>query len=93
MVPAISPTICGHADSTLMQQVYPRMAARDFAPRGYARQMLKDLEMVNELAAKLHAPLPMMAEALSLYRLLVHLGHSEVDTSGIFKLYEKEEGK
>src|SRR3954462_818456 len=83
----------GHADSTLMQQVYPRMAARDFVPRGYARQMLKDLEMVNELAAKLHAPLPMMAEALSLYRLLVHLGHSEVDTSGIFKLYEKEEGK
>ena len=31
--------------------------------------------------------------ALSLYRLLVHRGHSEVDTSGIFKLYEKEEGK
>ena len=83
----------GHADSTLLQQIYPRMTARDFAPRGYARQLLKDLEMVNELAAHLHAPLPMMAEALSLYRLLVHLGHSEVDTSGIFKLYEKEEGK
>ena len=83
----------GHADSTLLQQIYPRIAARDFAPRGYARQMLKDLEMVNELAAKLHAPLPMMAEALSLYRMLVHRGHSEVDTSGVFKLYEKEEGK
>jgi 3-hydroxyisobutyrate dehydrogenase-like beta-hydroxyacid dehydrogenase len=83
----------GHADSTLLQQIYPRMAGRDFAPRGYARQMLKDLEMVNELAGKLHAPTPMMAEALSLYRLLVHRGHSEVDTSGIFKLYEKEEGK
>jgi len=83
----------GHADSTLLQQIYPRMAGRDFAPRGYARQMLKDLEMVNELAAKLHAPLPMMAQALSLYRLLVHLGHSEVDTSGVFKLYQKEEGK
>src|SRR5688572_25163615 len=83
----------GHADSTLLQQIYPRIAARDFAPRGYARQMLKDLEMVNELAAKLHAPLPMMAEALSLYRMLVHRGHSEVDTSGVFKLYEKEKGK
>jgi 3-hydroxyisobutyrate dehydrogenase-like beta-hydroxyacid dehydrogenase len=83
----------GHADSTLLQQIYPRMAGRDFAPRGYARQMLKDLEMVNELAAKLHAPLPMMAEALSLYRLLVHLGHAEVDTSGVFKLYQKEEDR
>ena len=83
----------GHADGTLLQQIYPRMAARDFAPRGYARQMLKDLEMVNELAGKLHAPTPMMNEALSLYRLLVHRGYSEVDTSGIFKLYETEEGK
>jgi 3-hydroxyisobutyrate dehydrogenase len=83
----------GHADSTLLQQIYPRMAARDFAPRGYARQMLKDLEMVNELAARLHAPTPMMGEALSLYRMLVHRGHSEVDTSGVFKLYDKEEGK
>jgi 3-hydroxyisobutyrate dehydrogenase-like beta-hydroxyacid dehydrogenase len=83
----------GHADSTLLQQIYPRMSGRDFAPRGYARQMLKDLEMVNELAAKLHAPLPMMAQALSLYRLLVHLGHSEVDTSGVFKLYQKEEDR
>ena len=81
----------GHADSTLLQQIYPRMAARDFVPRGYARQMLKDLEMVNELAAKHHTPLQMMAEALSLYRLLVHLGHSEIDTSGIFKLYEPRE--
>jgi 3-hydroxyisobutyrate dehydrogenase-like beta-hydroxyacid dehydrogenase len=83
----------GHADSTLLQQIYPRIATRDFVPRGYARQMLKDLEMVNELAAKLHTPLPMMAEALSLYRLLVHLGHSEIDTSGIFKLYEPREEK
>lgn len=84
----------GHADSTLLQQIYPRMAGRDFVPRGYARQMLKDLEMVNELAAKLHAPLPMMGEALSLYRLLVHVGYSEVDTSGVYKLYEpREEGK
>jgi len=83
----------GHADSTLLQQIYPRMAGRDFAPRGYARQMLKDLEMVNELAARLHAPTPMMGEALSLYRLLVHLGHSEVDTSGVFKLYQKEEDR
>jgi 3-hydroxyisobutyrate dehydrogenase-like beta-hydroxyacid dehydrogenase len=83
----------GHADGTLLQQVYPRMAQRDFAPRGYARQLLKDLEMVNELAGGLHAPAPMMGEALSLYRMLVHLGHSELDTSAIFKLYEREESK
>ena len=43
----------GHADGTLLQQLYPRMAARDFAPQGYARQLLKDLEMVNEFAGGL----------------------------------------
>jgi 3-hydroxyisobutyrate dehydrogenase-like beta-hydroxyacid dehydrogenase len=79
----------GHADGTLLQKLYPRMAARDFAPQGYARQLLKDLEMVNEFAGGLKAPVPMTGEALSLYRMLVHLGHSELDTSAVFKLYER----
>jgi 3-hydroxyisobutyrate dehydrogenase len=81
----------GHADGSLLQKLYPRMAKRDFAPQGYARQLLKDLEMVNEFAGGLKAP--MMGEALSLYRMLIRLGHSELDTSAIFKLYEKEEKK
>jgi len=81
----------GHADGSLLQKLYPRMAKRDFAPQGYARQLLKDLEMVNEFAGGLKAP--MLAEALSLYRMLVRLGHSELDTSAIFKLYEKGERK
>jgi 3-hydroxyisobutyrate dehydrogenase-like beta-hydroxyacid dehydrogenase len=80
----------GHADGTLLQKLYPRMAARDFAPQGYARQLLKDLEMVNEFAGGLKAPVPMAGEALSLYRMLVHLGHAELDTSAVFKLYERD---
>ena len=80
----------GHADGTLLQKLYPRMAARDFAPQGYARQLLKDLEMVNEFAGALKAPVPMTGEALSLYRMVVHLGHAELDTSAVFKLYERE---
>jgi 3-hydroxyisobutyrate dehydrogenase len=80
----------GHADGTLLQRLYPRMAARDFAPQGYARQLLKDLEMVNEYAGALHAPVPMTGEALSLYRMLIHLGHAELDTSAVFKIYERD---
>ena len=70
----------GHADGTLLQRLYPRMVTRDFAPQGYARQLLKDLEMVNEYAGGLKAPVPMTGEALSLYRMLIHLGHAELDT-------------
>ncbi|HVE48184.1 MAG TPA: NAD(P)-dependent oxidoreductase [Casimicrobiaceae bacterium] len=79
----------GHADGTLLQRVYPRMAARNFAPQGYARQLLKDLEMVNAYVGDLKAPAPMTGTALSLYRLLILLGHSELDTSALFKIYER----
>jgi len=34
----------------------------------------------------------MAAEALSLYRMLVHRGHAELDTSAVFKLYERDDG-
>ncbi len=79
----------GYADSSMLQRVYPRMLARDFAPQGYVRQLLKDLEMVNEFAGGMKVPAPMMGEALSLYRMLAHLGHTELDTAAILKLYEK----
>ena len=79
----------GHADGSLLQRIYPRMVKRDFAPQGYVRQLLKDLEMVNEFAGALKAPTPMMGEALSLYRMLAHLGHSELDSVAVLKLYER----
>jgi 3-hydroxyisobutyrate dehydrogenase-like beta-hydroxyacid dehydrogenase len=80
----------GHADGTLLQKLYPRMAKRDFAPQGYARQLLKDLEMVNGFAGGLKAPAPMAGEALSLYRMLVRRGYAELDTGAVFKLYEPD---
>jgi 3-hydroxyisobutyrate dehydrogenase len=79
----------GHADGTLLQKNYPRMAARDFAPQGYARQLLKDLEMVSAFAGALKSPMPMTGEALNLYRLLVHLGHAEADTTAIVKVFDR----
>lgn len=79
----------GHADSPLLQRNYPRMAARDFAPQGYARQMLKDLEMVSAFAGSLKSPMPMTGEALNLYRLLIHLGHAELDTTAIVKVFDR----
>jgi len=79
----------GYADSAMLQKVYPRIVARDFTPQGYARQLLKDLEMLNGFAGGLKAPLPMAGQALSLYRMLVHLGYAELDTAAVFRLYER----
>jgi 3-hydroxyisobutyrate dehydrogenase len=81
----------GHADSTLLQKLYPRMAARDFTPQGYAGQLLKDLAMVVAFSGELKARVPMTDEAFGLYRLLVERGHAELDTAAVVKVYEGED--
>jgi 3-hydroxyisobutyrate dehydrogenase len=78
----------GYADSNLMKTYWPRMVARDFAPRGYVRQLLKDLEMVSAWSGGLEATTPMLKQALFLYRELGRRGHSELDTSALLKLYD-----
>jgi 3-hydroxyisobutyrate dehydrogenase len=78
----------GYADSNLMKAYWPRMVERDFAPRGYVRQLLKDLEMVSKWAAGLEATTPMLTQALFLYRELAKRGHTDLDTSAIRKLYD-----
>jgi 3-hydroxyisobutyrate dehydrogenase-like beta-hydroxyacid dehydrogenase len=80
----------GYADSNLMKAYWPRMVERDFAPRGYVRQLLKDLEMVSAWAGNLRASTPMLQSALSAYRELKKQGHSELDTSAVVKLYVQE---
>ena len=78
----------GYADSNLMKAYWPRMVQRDFAPRGYVRQLLKDLEMVAKWAGGLDATTPMLAQSLFLYRELAKRGHAELDSSAIRKLYD-----
>jgi len=77
----------GYADSNVMKAYWPRMVQRDFAPRGYVRQLLKDLEMVSAWAGGVRARTPVLDSALSAYRELKKQGYSELDTSAIVKLY------
>jgi 3-hydroxyisobutyrate dehydrogenase-like beta-hydroxyacid dehydrogenase len=77
----------GHAGSNLLPVLFERMIARDFAPKGYARQILKDLEMLHDAAGARHLAMPMLAQALTLYRLLIAQGKSELDGSAILTLY------
>lgn len=78
----------GHAGSNLLGSLYPRMQDRDFRPLGFARQVLKDLDMVQDFAKSLKTPTPMAAQAANLFRLLVSRGHGELDGAAIFKLYD-----
>ncbi len=78
----------GHAGSNLLNAAFPRMIARDFAPKGYARQILKDLDMLHDLAKGLGTPTPMSAQTASLFRILNSKGHEELDGMAILKLYD-----
>jgi 3-hydroxyisobutyrate dehydrogenase-like beta-hydroxyacid dehydrogenase len=62
------------------------MIARDFAPRGYARQILKDLEMLHEATREKHLSMPMAAMTTTLFRMLVAQGKGELDGAAIVTL-------
>ena len=81
----------GYAGSTMLQQLYPRLVARDFAPAGYAFQALKDLDMVHGLAKELKVPTPMSSQAAAMFRILDAKGHGELDGLAVLKLYDPKE--
>ena len=81
----------GHAGSNLLPIAISRMVDEDFAPRGYARQILKDLEMLQEAARGHHLPMPMAAQALTLFRMLVSEGKSELDGTAVVTLIPRAE--
>ena len=78
----------GYADSPMFQRFFPRMIQRDFDPAGYARQVLKDLDMVVDLAQQTNTPIPMTSQSTALYRVLIAKGHSELDATAILKIYD-----
>ena len=81
----------GHAGSNMLQSIYPRLLARSFEPVGYARQILKDLDMVHDLAKGLNVPTPMSSQTANLYRILNSKGHGESDGIAVLKLYDRND--
>lgn len=59
------------------------------SPELLARQVLKDLEMLQAAARDQHLAMPMASQALTLYRLLVAGGKSELDATAVVSLYPK----
>ena len=81
----------GHAGSNLLRDIFPRMIARDFEPKGYARQILKDLDMIHDLAKEFKIPTPMSAQAAALFRILNSKGYDKLDGIAILKLLDQND--
>ena len=79
----------GHADGTLLQQLYPRMQARAFdPPLAYARQLLKDMLAVQSEIRGFGLDLPLIERAVEQHRAHVAAGHEMADPASIVGLYE-----
>lgn len=80
----------GRADSRLLQEFMPKMATSDFSVTGRVAIMLKDLEMIHDLAKAVGAPMPVTSLVTELHRKLVADGLGERDNSEIVRLYRTE---
>ncbi len=76
----------GFAGSNLLPVMFERMIARDWTPKGYAFQVLKDLEMVNDAAKAEHLAMPMLSQTLTLFRMLYAQGKGNIDGAAVLEL-------
>lgn len=80
----------GHADSVLLQRIWPRMVARDYTVTGTLDTVMKDLVMVQKLATDAAAPMPLTSLGAEMIRWRIHEKHGGDDIAALFKLYEQE---
>ncbi len=81
----------GHAGSNLLNNLFPRMVNRDFVPKGYASQILKDLQMISKLANSKNSVIPMSSLTKKLFTILVNRSKEKLDGTSIVKLFDLKE--
>lgn len=80
----------GFADSTILRQHGPRMAAMDFSAGGAMSLHLKDLNLVQQSDAEAFDHLEHTALARKTFSGLVEAGHGQKDHSGYILGYQTE---
>ena len=77
----------GRADSRQLQEMFPKMAASNFAITGRASLMLKDLELIHDLARHVGAPMPVTAGVTESFRKMVADGLGDRDNTELVNFY------
>jgi 3-hydroxyisobutyrate dehydrogenase len=80
----------GFADSQLLQRIFPQMQARAFdPPKGYARQLDKDLANVGAFIHKRGLDLPLIQRAIERYHAYVAAGNGMQDSASVARMYQR----
>lgn len=82
----------GAAGSWMMTNLAPKVADRDYAPGFMVRLQQKDLRLVLELARELDLPMPGVALANQLFRVVEASGEGDLGTQALIKAYERLAG-
>lgn len=77
----------GRADSRILAEFGPKMAARDETPTGRIDNMLKDLEAVQAFALGQRLPLPLTGHVAELHRAFVAAGIGADDTVAMMRQF------
>ena len=77
----------GRADSSQLQEMFPKMVLSEFSITGRASLMLKDLELIHDLARRFGAPMPVTARVTELFRKMVADGFGECDNTELVNCY------
>ncbi len=83
----------GRADSALLQEYMPRFATKDYRRTGRIDNMVKDLNMVNDLTRKTGTSMPMTALCTEIHRMLTAAGLGGEDQAAVMEFFQgaKEE--
>jgi len=82
----------GAAGSWMLENLGPKMAARDFAPGFLVRLQQKDLRLVLETAEELTLPLPGTSLVTQLFRAVEAAGGGELGTQALVTALERLSG-
>jgi len=80
----------GRADSPILQQFLPRMAARDRTVQSRVAIMVKDLTTVMDEGRRLGSALPITGLATELHKLLARRGLGDADNAEYVRLFGAE---
>ncbi|MEL6169199.1 MAG: NAD(P)-dependent oxidoreductase [Pseudomonadota bacterium] len=83
----------GRADSALLQEYMPRFATRDYRRTGRIDNMVKDLNMVAELARKTGTSMPMTALCAEIHRMLTAAGLGGEDQAAVMEFFKGAKGE
>jgi 3-hydroxyisobutyrate dehydrogenase-like beta-hydroxyacid dehydrogenase len=79
----------GWADSLIRQQLVPQMLRDQYTP-GAASILLKDLEIIADLARKAGAEMPLNARVAGLLREQIAAGDNAAGPAGLVRLYRRK---